>query len=77
MVDNICIPVFDKFSKYETYELEVKAWQETVQLNKTKQAFVLVLALGDLKKDVLINISLDDLKEDTGVDTYLAYLKGR
>ena len=52
----------------------MKAWQAVTNLDKTKQALVLILA-SDKKGEFLENLALNDLKQETGVDTFLAYLK--
>ena len=69
--------MYEESTRYVDYAKEIELWKVVTALEPEKQALVLVLALGDLKKDVLENISLEDLNKETGVDTYLAYLEGR
>ena len=68
-------PIFDDTIKFEAYQREVEAWQEVTGIEKEKQALVLILALPDLKGEILENLEIAKLKQADGVTTYLNYLK--
>ena len=77
MTAKIATPVFDEGVRYEDYVTEITAWQVVTNIERDKQALVLVLALGEMKREILENIPLEDLKVATGVQTYLQYLKSK
>ena len=79
---NLPTPVLKDGADYEDWKLEVQAWQELMELPKSKQGLMLALSISQdhpmgLRTKVLgVGVGLVKLKQDFGVEQLTNYLDG-
>lgn len=75
MVSNYRVPpTFDEGKPYESWKNEVGIWTRVTELEKSKQALAVALALSGRARETAMEIPVDDLNADTGMTTLLAKL---
>ncbi len=67
-------PTFDEGKPYESWKNEVGIWTRVTELEKSKQALAVALALSGRARETAMEIPVDDLNADTGMTTLLAKL---
>lgn len=68
-------PTFDEGKPYESWKNEVRIWTRVTELEKSKQALAVALALSGRVRETVMEIPVDDLNTDTGMTTLLAKLE--
>ena len=75
MVSNYRVPPsFDEGKPFESWKNEDSIWTRVTELEKSKQALAVVLALSGRAREAAMEIPVDDLNKDSGMKTLLAKL---